>query len=183
MTRLLRRLERIEALRDALLAELDEVPPDRRTVRPGPDRWSPVEIVEHLVLAERDVLGDLGPGEPTPRRWPTLVHRIRYGAVWAVLRFGIPVRTPSRGMDPTGERSPSELREAWVEGHRRLRRFLEGLDREGRRRPVFHHPVAGPLTPGAALRLMETHMRRHAGQLRRTRREGPAPDVPDHQRG
>ncbi len=37
----------------ALRAAYEAVPIDLRAVRPGPDRWSPAEVIGHLVLIER----------------------------------------------------------------------------------------------------------------------------------
>jgi hypothetical protein len=36
-----------------LRAAYDAVPPERRTVRPSPDRWSPAEVVHHVAITER----------------------------------------------------------------------------------------------------------------------------------
>jgi len=36
-----------------LRAAYESVPEDRRALRPAPDRWSPAEIIHHLVLVER----------------------------------------------------------------------------------------------------------------------------------
>lgn len=38
---------------EELRAAYDAVPPDRRALRPAPDRWSPAEIVHHLAIVER----------------------------------------------------------------------------------------------------------------------------------
>ena len=36
-----------------LRSAYESVPADRRAVRPSPDRWSPAEVVHHLVIVER----------------------------------------------------------------------------------------------------------------------------------
>src|SRR5438093_9228658 len=43
---------RLDAQRAALRAAVDAIPPDRRRQRPGPDRWSAAEVLEHLSLVE-----------------------------------------------------------------------------------------------------------------------------------
>jgi len=50
-----------------------------------------------------------------------------------------------------------------------LRRYLAEAGPEMLHRPVFAHPVIGSLRPREALVLGELHLRRHQGQLRRTR--------------
>jgi hypothetical protein len=39
-----------------LHAAYDAVPAERRAVRPAPDRWSPAEIVQHVVLVDRSLV-------------------------------------------------------------------------------------------------------------------------------
>src|SRR5215831_10844031 len=53
--RLTELLDYVRAQTDDLRKAYDAVPPDRRTVRPEADRWSPAEIVHHLVIVDRRI--------------------------------------------------------------------------------------------------------------------------------
>ena len=46
-------------LRFKVMDEVQELSPERLVARPLPGKWSMIEIVEHLVRADRDVLQDL----------------------------------------------------------------------------------------------------------------------------
>jgi hypothetical protein len=83
----------------------------------------------------------------------------------SILRFNIPVKTPSSGMRPSGKKDLGELRNMWEENSDRIRAFAEGLDRDGLGKAVFSHPVSGPMTPGQALAMLEVHLRRHIKQI------------------
>lgn len=171
MTSLRERLDSIERRRIALLDEAKDLDASVLQARPLPGKWSIGEIIEHLVLAERDVLGGLpDPAdlEAMPRR---LKNHLLYAVVMFVLRYDIPVKAPSRAMIPTGDKSLDELREMWDANHAWIRSYLDGLDDQGRRRAVFAHPVTGPLTPGQAVRMLDVHLVRHIRQIRRLRRE------------
>ena len=48
-------LEYLDAQRSSLRAAVDQVPPDQRQRRPGGDRWSAAEILEHLAIVESRV--------------------------------------------------------------------------------------------------------------------------------
>jgi len=162
------RLDAVEALREDLLDAVRPLDADLLRVRPEPTSWSLVEILEHLVRAEETVLGPEGTGvEGAARAGPG--SRILYGVVWAILRLGIPVQVPAAEMRPRGEVGLADLTEEWRARHLGLRRYLKGLDPGGLRRPVFAHPVIGSLRPREALVLGEIHLRRHQGQLHRTR--------------
>jgi hypothetical protein len=162
---LVRRLRSIEAKRARLLDSIAGIEPARLAAHPRPGKWSIQEIIEHLVLAEVGVFGDftqLRQQTPRPRRTK---DRILYLVVMFILRFDIPVSVPSRAMSPKGGRSPAELRVAWEANHDRLRAWLASSDRSLLARPLFRHPVAGPMTAAQSLRMLEVHLDRHVRQI------------------
>lgn len=163
-------LAQIDAQRTAMLAEVMALPPHVQRRRANEATWSPLDVIEHLVLAEQAVLGDLGSAATRAAQRPTGAEFVRAGIVWLVLRVGVRVRVPSAAMLPTGERSFDELQRQWTEQHRTLRAFATGLDERGLRRRIFRHPIAGPLDMVAALRLLSAHLLTHQRQLRRLRR-------------
>jgi hypothetical protein len=171
------RLDSIEAKRVRLMEELAGADPALLSARPGPGKWSIREIVEHLVLSERDVLGEpdeLAAREPLKR---STKDRFRYLIVMFILRFDIPVKAPSPGMLPEGDRDLAGLGVDWEAGHAELRRWLESSDPAIVARPLFVHPVAGPMTTAQSLRMLEVHLDRHLRQIRsilkRARPPGP----------
>lgn len=172
------RIRSIERKRSGLLDAADAMDPELLTGRPRPGKWSVLEIIEHLVLAEEDVFvgfDDLTPPAAESRR---LKHRVWYVIVMFVLRYDIPVAAPSDAMLPSGQRSLAELRPRWEDNHRRLRQHVDGLAPAAARRPVCRHPIAGPMTIGQALRMLDVHLDRHIRQIRaleRLYREG-SPD-------
>lgn len=160
-----RRIRRLQETRAALLDSLQEVPSEKLAATPRPGKWSILEIVEHLVLAERLVLQGL----PDPallverRRGPK--HGALYLMVVLILKSGIPVRVPSRAMVPKGGRGLDELRRLWDESQEWLQAYAGQLDSRGLRKAVFVHPVAGPLTVEQAVRLDQIHIDGHARQI------------------
>lgn len=156
------RLSDFDRRRVALLDVLATLPPDRLERRPADGGWSIIEVVDHLVQVEVDVLGDLERiGERTPRRrWRERVGR---WIVLAVLRLRIPVQVPSPGMRPVSGRSLAELRREWDARHAALRRFVA---EPGPDLPLFRHPIAGRPTTAEAVQLMDVHFGRHQGQIR-----------------
>lgn len=161
-----RTLTRISRLRENLVEELRASDPELLTSHPIPDKWSILEIVEHVVLAEQAVFaGQRGlNGEAIPRR--TFRNLVLYAVVMGVLVFGIPVKVPSRTMRPKGQRTLAELEDAWKQSHERLQRHVREMPRGGLSRPIFRHPVSGPMSTRQAIWMLEAHLRRHARQVR-----------------
>lgn len=165
-----RRLQRFDAQRRALLDEMDAMNPAHITAKPLAGKWSMLEILEHLVVAERAVLRGLPDSSQLSSRERTLEHRIRHAIVLLVLRWRVPVRIPSPAMAPLGHRDLSELRGMWDENQRWLRSLASATDRRALRRGVFEHPIAGPLTIEQVVRLGQMHLDTHSRQIRRLQR-------------
>lgn len=168
--RLNKRLQAFNEQRGALLDEMEALDPAKLVARPRVGKWSVLEIIEHLVLAERAVLQDLPEVSRLSARERKLKHRCAYLIVMFVLRYSIPVQVPSPAMVPKGDRSLGELRRLWDENQRWLGAYIRGLDRKGLRRAVFVHPVAGPLTVGQAVLMDQVHLDTHVRQIRRLQR-------------
>ena len=64
----------------------------------------------------------------------------------------------------------SELHRQWDENHGWLRGFAEELSEEDLGRPVFCHPVAGPLTLAQSIQMDRLHLNTHLRQIRRNKR-------------
>jgi len=165
-----RRIRKLKETRAAVLDSLQDLPPEKLVARPRADKWSILEIVEHIALAEREVLRGLPDPALLVGRPRRLKHRVRYLLVLSVLKARIPVRAPSPAMLPQGGLDLEEVRRLWDEGQQWLQSYGDGLDAAGRRRAVFRHPVAGPLTVAQAIQLNQIHIDGHARQIRRLRR-------------
>jgi len=162
-------IQALDAERTALLAELETLPVARLKAQVSPGRWSMLEIVEHLVAAERVILQGLPPVAELVARPRRLKHRLTYLVVTLVLTLRIPVKAPSRRMLPSGTRELADLRLEWDDHLRWLRDYATSLAPGQPLPAVFTHPVAGPITLLQALRMDLKHLRIHARQIRSLR--------------
>lgn len=169
-----KRLDSIERKRTRLMNFVSGMDATLVAARPRPEKWSVQEIVEHLVLSEAAVFGNLDElGRRTPRS-RGLKDRILYSVVMFILRFDIPVRVPSLDMSPSGQITIPELRERWASNHARLRAWTVSTDGPKPALPLFVHPVAGPMTTIEALKMLEVHLDRHTRQILKRGQGGPA---------
>ena len=160
-------LRALDERRCALLDEVEALSAERVVARPRPGKWTILEIVEHLVLAEREVLQNLPEPSQLVHRPRVLKDRVSYPLVVAVLKYGIPVQVPSPRMVPTGGMPLAALRQEWDRNQRWVRSYADGLDAQGFGRAVFQHPVAGPMTAVQAIHLGCVHIETHARQIKR----------------
>ena len=154
-----RGLEQLQLERRAFMALVGTLPSEQLQSRSRKGGWSVIEIAEHVVVAERVVLGGLadfdGLREKTPR------SALRRALVLGVLTLGIPVEVPSAAMRPSGTRDIETLRFLWNE----TEAWMEEFAKRQELRAVFEHPVAGALTLPEAIRLDRAHIRRHRKQI------------------
>ena len=165
-----RRLQIFNDTRGALLDDMEYLDPGALVAKPLAGKWSMLQIIEHLVLAERVVFRDLPDPSRLEGKERGLRHRVRYCLVMFILRSGIRVRVPSPAMVPRGDRSVAELRRLWDENQGWLRSCIDGLGPDGVRRAIFEHPVAGPLSVAQAVQMGQVHLDGHVRQIRALQR-------------
>ena len=152
-------------MRGALLDEMERMDAAALVATPLAGKWSILEIIEHLVLAERAVFKGLPDPSQLVAREIRVAHLARYQLVMFILRSGIPVRVPSPAMAPQGNRSLAELRRLWDENQDWLASCIAHLGPKGIRRAVLEHPVVGPMTVEMAVRMGQVHVRGHIRQI------------------
>ena len=162
-------LDTYDQNRRALLADLEGLSSEQIRRKPGPDNWSLLEIVQHMVLSEREVLEYLPEPKELIDRHRGLRARLAYVLVLMVLKWHLPVPVPSDGMVPDGNTSLSELRQQWDENIGWLRDYLDSVRPADLARAVFRHPVAGPLTVTQAARIAKLHFDAHHRQIRKVK--------------
>ena len=160
-------IQALDDRRQALFQGLEGLAPEvlRASLRPG--TWSVLEILEHVVLAERVILQGLPDQTDLVDRPRSLRHRIKYPLVWLVLRLAIPVKVPSKRMLPAGQRTLADLREEWDQHLRWLSALAAGPTAGAQGKACFVHPVAGPITLVQALRMDLLHLQIHTRQISR----------------
>ena len=160
-------LELYDQRRNTLLEELAGLKNDQLQKRPGPRKWSILDIVQHMVLAETHVLQNLPEPEKLVDRNQGLREWLSYRIVYIVLRWNLPVPVPSEDMTPDSHTSLLELRQKWNENLHWLRSYLAAIRPEDVKHAVFSHPVTGPLTVMQAGRLAQLHFDTHLRQIRK----------------
>lgn len=167
--RIIERAERIPA----------RFPPEALRRRPAPGKWSPAEVLEHLVKSDEGYLARMRPlirdaragGFEGAGRWrPTLMGRL---LVWAL---GSKRPTPTvRALEPRegGAGGEAALRR-FVELRREIAALLEASAGLPWRRLRFTSPYSALVRPnlGDAFRVLVVHAERHLDQIDR---QAPGP--------
>jgi hypothetical protein len=156
--------------RRLLLDEVESLTPQRLVAKPLPGKWSILEIVEHLVLADRDVFQGLPDPAQLVDRKRELKDRVSYPITMFMLACHIPVKVASPRMMPRSQLSLVELRRDWEAVGQWLESYLDAIEPEALAKAVFAHPIAGPMTLQQCLHLGDLHLATHTRHIRRLER-------------
>jgi DinB superfamily len=161
--------EHLDHHRTNLRIAVAEVPPELRDQPPAPDRWSVIELLEHLVLVERRLTylfkqwvaeaceQGLGPGEETHPTPPVNLE--------VVLNRNYQIAA-SEAVRPQGKLDEAAAWAALEEARRDLKATVlefEGLPLGGIIRP---HPAIGPINFYQWVEFVGWHEARHTAQIR-----------------
>jgi hypothetical protein len=156
--------------RDVLRASVNDVPPERWEVRPGPERWTVLDVLEHLSLVEPRVMHviamraaearaqGLGPDQETAPVIPTL-------DMTRVLDRGRPL-VAGEAVRPRAELGAAGVWSALEDTRRRSREIILAADGLALGQIVHPHPVLGPIDLYQWIAFVGAHEARHTAQIR-----------------
>jgi hypothetical protein len=164
--KLLKKNEELRGMMQNALDQITDLPDwvDQRA--PGPDRWSPLQIIEHMILSEREVFHFPAPFSEREGERRRLRNHLGRILATAVLKTRIPVPVPEKTMAPKGKMPLHRIRRMVLETHDWLDAEISAASDETLSAPVFHHPVAGPLALDEALAMNRLHIAAHLRQLK-----------------
>ncbi|UCD79568.1 MAG: DinB family protein [Desulfobacterales bacterium] len=162
--------EKFESLthkRKALLQKLDSLSTDKRNFKAGPDKWSVVEVVEHLVIVEDDLLQQISRRAPDSSLDDKLRSLEKYKTVIKVMERDIPVDVPDERAEPKGLAMLDELLNRWEDIRKKLHELLDGMNPKNKDSLVYRHPFAGPLNIFETLHFFDVHFDNHIRHIDR----------------
>jgi len=127
----------------------------------GADKWSIVEAIEHLVLAEEDMVAQLTGAAAAATLDPQERSAKNYHIVIKVMTRDIPVDVPDESMQPRGQASLEELLERWDATRQKICAYIDAINSEDAGDLVYRHPFAGPLDMSETLRFIDVHFDNH----------------------
>jgi hypothetical protein len=134
------------------------------TFKPGPDRWSIAEVIEHLTIVEQWIQRGLfdqftSAPAPDPKR--------DVAAIDSMLMTQMPDRTTKAKApefaQPTGKGSPAETIQKFTGARTATTQFSKS--QSDLRGHIMQHPFFGPLDGYQWLIMIAAHTERHAKQI------------------
>ncbi|MGB5425120.1 MAG: DinB family protein [Desulfobacterales bacterium] len=164
---------KIETRHQEMFDLIDELKPKQLLFKPEPDRWTMLQVLQHVVLGAQGMRRSEAEMRDNPLR-EILKPGEMVKLVMDVLVKDVPVDVPDPSMDPDGKVTVEELRAIWRKERRALAVLLETVTVENQEQVMFSHAAAGPLTALQMLEIAEAHLGTHRRQMDRIRSELPA---------
>ena len=165
-----KRFQQIEQQRIFLLTALRDRSVEELTYQPAPGKWSLMQILAHLVTAEKMSLAYLqkkilGIDDATDTGWK---EDLRIGLLKISQRLPLKFKAPGRVVESTpAYTSFDQLRSDWDSVRAQLAEILERFPENRLKRKVYKHPFAGMLNITQMLIFFREHITHHQPQIRR----------------
>lgn len=157
-------LEKLLRAQRAFFHAADEIPPERWNVKPSPEEWSAAELVAHLVMVERAIIGGADRiTQKEPKRIP-FYKRLHWPLQLVEARI-IRRKTPlplDPGLIGKKEDMLAELRDA----RERTLAFLEETSKRDLSAYCWPHAFLGMLDVYEWFEMIAAHQLRHTKQMK-----------------
>lgn len=160
----------IERQKAELLASIEQWSEHRLAFRPAHDAWCAIEVLDHLVKVESEVITATRRGLLSPHPIG-LRDRLGFFFLDRVFRSKTKVKVPRSATKvlPDLTCTLDMLRERWLSTRTDLARLLAQLEPAELELGVFRHPVSGWMSVPHILRFFSAHIQHHGYQLARIR--------------
>lgn len=162
--------KQLEEQRATVLAMAQALPGEALHRAPAPGKWSLMQILAHLVTAEKMSLAYLqkkilGIDDATDTGWK---EDLRIGLLKISQRLPLKFKAPGRVVESTpAYTSFDQLRSDWDSVRAQLAEILERFPENRLKRKVYKHPFAGMLNITQMLIFFREHITHHQPQIRR----------------
>ena len=163
-------LDKLQSQKDELLLDLDSWPSESIGQAPSTAEWSAIEVLDHLVRTEVEILAIARKGLLKPRQIG-VINALRTRVLQAILRSHRKVKVPAKATAvlPGSHLELPAIVQRWNDSRRELSDMLKLVAAEKLSQGIFRHPVAGWMGMPEILEFFSAHIVHHNYQLARLR--------------
>ena len=169
---LLIKFEAIENSLHRLVTDLSQYPLGSICKKPEPDAWSVLEILQHLLIAEKGSFAYVKKktSYPDSLEDASFYDDVRKLRLYIFLRIPIKVKAPAVVNEDhfNNAISYSDLLSEWKKHRSELKEFLNNVPNEWLNKLTYRHAFAGRMTLEGMLLFFRDHFVRHRKQIDRT---------------
>ena len=164
---LLQKLDKLDFDRNALVDKVLQVNQDYIYLHSKPNKWSVVQIIEHLRIAEKQTLKGIKHSLETRTSFKFATFRSDL-ALWITIlafKIGIKFKAPKFVADIKEHPDLEHLISDWQQTRTEIRKIIENLPIEMVNKIIFKHPVIGLMSMRHVLDFQAAHFQVHRKQV------------------
>lgn len=169
---LIEKCDRLDQSLATLLTDLSKHPDEDLAKRPAPNAWSPLEILQHIMIVEKASLQYTRKktSYPDSLKNAGISRHFRKWLLWFFMALPVKIKAPpvvdERNFDKNA--TLKSIKNDWENFRAALRAYFENAAQSWENKLTYRHFIAGRLTFDGMLLLFELHFKRHEKQLKRT---------------
>ena len=163
-----REWKRLENSSAAYWQILSSLPEETLKSKPADDKWSILQLMEHLVGVESSILLYLKRKNYSPLQSKSFLPQgVRAVLLTLALKSPLKFKVPNvEGISPSNTTAPQQLINRWHKTRGHLADYLEKVPEGLTNKPMFRHPTAGTLNLHQTLQFLAEHLEHHRRQLK-----------------
>ena len=152
---------------DQIIARLKNIDPEILQHKPDPMTWSPIQVLDHLVLAERLSNGYIHKKYNAIESLPDvgLKQKLAVKAMAIAQKSPKGYQAPKYVSQPNGDQTLDEVAASWKEEQKVLADFLDSYPGKYLKRALYKHPFIGRLSLAQMMDVHLMHIKRHEKQI------------------
>lgn len=169
---ILKKIDKLDKHLETLLKDLEQYRDADLLKSPAPGAWSPIQVLQHLILSEAGSLKYLrkkisGGLQDIPRA--TWITEARMTLLRVFMALPLKIKAPRAIAEESFPEVATlqEVAEEYRKIRQEMRDFLENLPDEAFPLEIFRHPRVGKISLEGLVTFFMLHFKRHERQIRR----------------
>lgn len=161
--------EKLRSQTDKIIAELAEVDIKILQKKPAENRWSVIQILNHLILAEQLSLNYLKKKYPAIEDLEEvgLKQKLAMQTMKLAQRSSKKFKAPEPVSQPENQNDITEVKTKWQQVQTELKIFLDGYPDKYLKKGLYKHPFIGRISIAQMMEVHLYHIKRHKAQIDR----------------
>lgn len=159
----------IEGLKNGIINNFNNLNENQLSFKPSNNKWSLVQVIEHLTLAETNSLNYVNKKilDPSALLDANLASKLKFWLLKTLFALSIKIKRRPTMVTPTDSPDYSNIILRWDIARNALQKLIDEQSDEILDKLVYKHPAAGRLTAYQMLCFFEDHIKHHKKQIKR----------------
>lgn len=173
------KIKAIEALKNEVITNFNRLTPNQLNFKPSAKKWSLVQVVEHLMLAETSSLNYVNKKILDPAALLDSTFTSKFSAWLLKMFFSLPIKIRRRPVmvSPTEKPDFENVLLRWDIARTALRQLVDEQSDSILGKLIYKHPFAGRLNAYQMLCFFEDHIKHHQKQMNRIKKHKNYPSL------